>query len=157
LTLGRSSRVRLPGGPRIRRLRATFADSKSCRSAAPPWERVERHPEFAARTIAESPVRPASRSAGGEPVRAMGRRIRSFRERRAEGRGGVPDEDLHDLRLLSSGPRCGIGRSPCRRCSRLLDHAGKVNPVILEVAIQVAAQVIGNERRDPRGGLGCSN
>ena len=52
----------------------------------------------------------------------------------------------HDLRLLSSGPRCGIGEinlPSLQPGSSIMP--GKVNPVILEMAIQVSAQVIGND------------
>jgi len=59
----------------------------------------------------------------------------------------------HDLRLLSSGPRCGIGEislPSLQPGSSIMP--GKVNPVILEVAIQVAAQVIGNDATVTLGG-----
>jgi len=50
----------------------------------------------------------------------------------------------NDLRLLSSGPRTGIGEislPPLQPGSSIMP--GKVNPVILEMVIQVAAQVMG--------------
>jgi fumarate hydratase class II len=59
----------------------------------------------------------------------------------------------HDLRILSSGPRCGIGEislPSLQPGSSIMP--GKVNPVILEVAIQVAAQVIGNDAAVTLGG-----
>jgi fumarate hydratase class II len=59
----------------------------------------------------------------------------------------------HDLRLLSSGPRCGIGEislPSLQPGSSIMP--GKVNPVILEVTIQVAAQVIGNDATVTLGG-----
>jgi aspartate ammonia-lyase len=43
-----------------------------------------------------------------------------------------------DLILLASGPRAGLAEIICRRCSRLVDHAGKVNPVMPEVMGVVA-------------------
>ncbi len=52
----------------------------------------------------------------------------------------------NDLRLLSSGPRCGlteIGLPPMQPGSSIMP--GKVNPVIPEVVNQVAFQVIGND------------
>ena len=58
-----------------------------------------------------------------------------------------------DLRLLSSGPRCGIGEidlPPLQPGSSIMP--GKVNPVVLEAAIQVAAQVIGNDAAVTLGG-----
>ena len=52
----------------------------------------------------------------------------------------------NDLRLLSSGPRCGLGEInlPARQPGSSI-MPGKVNPVIPEVATQVAFKVIGNE------------
>ena len=52
----------------------------------------------------------------------------------------------NDIRWLSSGPRCGLGEIniPSLQPSSSI-MPGKVNPVIPEVALQVAAQVIGND------------
>lgn len=52
----------------------------------------------------------------------------------------------NDLRLLSSGPRCGLGEinlPPRQPGSSIMP--GKVNPVIPEVVNQVAFRVIGND------------
>ena len=51
-----------------------------------------------------------------------------------------------DLRLLSSGPRCGLGEInlPAMQPGSSI-MPGKVNPVIAEVANQVAYKVIGND------------
>ena len=52
----------------------------------------------------------------------------------------------NDLRLLSSGPRCGLAEitlPPMQPGSSIMP--GKVNPVIPEVVNQVAFQVIGND------------
>jgi len=52
----------------------------------------------------------------------------------------------NDLRLLSSGPRCGINEinlPPMQPGSSIMP--GKVNPVIPEVMNQIAFQVIGND------------
>ncbi len=52
----------------------------------------------------------------------------------------------NDLRLLSSGPRCGlaeIGLPPMQPGSSIMP--GKVNPVIPEVVNQVAFQIVGND------------
>lgn len=52
----------------------------------------------------------------------------------------------NDIRWLGSGPRCGIGEiilPAVQPGSSIMP--GKVNPVIAESAIQVAAQVIGND------------
>ena len=51
-----------------------------------------------------------------------------------------------DLRWLASGPRCGLGEiqlPPLQPGSSIMP--GKVNPVIPEVVLQAAAQVIGND------------
>jgi fumarate hydratase class II len=51
-----------------------------------------------------------------------------------------------DLRLLSSGPRCGIAeiRIPATQPGSSI-MPGKVNPVMCEMVLMVAAQVIGND------------
>lgn len=61
----------------------------------------------------------------------------------------------NDIRLLSSGPRCGLGEitlPSLQPGSSIMP--GKVNPVIPEVVIQVGAQVIGNDTAICQGGLG---
>jgi fumarate hydratase, class II len=60
----------------------------------------------------------------------------------------------NDLRFLGSGPRCGIGelRLPALQPGSSI-MPGKVNPVIPEVVMQVAAQVIGNDAAIGVGGL----
>lgn len=52
----------------------------------------------------------------------------------------------HDLRLLSSGPRSGFNEInlPARQAGSSI-MPGKVNPVIPEIASQIAFQVIGND------------
>jgi fumarate hydratase, class II len=52
----------------------------------------------------------------------------------------------NDIRWLGSGPRCGIGeiRIPSLQPGSSI-MPGKVNPVIPEVVLQVAAQVMGND------------
>ena len=52
----------------------------------------------------------------------------------------------NDIRWLSSGPRCGLGEisiPSLQPGSSIMP--GKVNPVIPEVVLQVAAQVVGND------------
>ena len=58
----------------------------------------------------------------------------------------------NDIRLLGSGPRCGIGELvlPVAPGSSIMP--GKVNPVIAEAVIQVGAQVIGNDAAITVGG-----
>jgi aspartate ammonia-lyase len=52
----------------------------------------------------------------------------------------------NDLRLMASGPRCGLGEVnlPARQPGSSI-MPGKVNPVMAEVVNQVAFQVIGND------------
>src|SRR5262249_20510521 len=60
----------------------------------------------------------------------------------------------NDLRLLSSGPRCGLGEItlPALQPGSSM-MPGKVNPVIPEAVCQVAARVIGNDVAIAVGGL----
>jgi fumarate hydratase, class II len=59
----------------------------------------------------------------------------------------------NDIRWLASGPRCGLGeiRIPSLQPGSSI-MPGKINPVIPEVVIQVAAQVIGNDMAITQGG-----
>lgn len=52
----------------------------------------------------------------------------------------------NDIRLLGSGPRCGLGelRLPATQPGSSI-MPGKINPVMCEMIIQAAAQVIGND------------
>jgi len=61
----------------------------------------------------------------------------------------------NDIRWLSSGPRCGLGEihMPALQPGSSI-MPGKVNPVIPEVVVQVAAQVIGNDAAVTLGGQG---
>ncbi|MEW6351747.1 MAG: class II fumarate hydratase [Thermodesulfobacteriota bacterium] len=61
----------------------------------------------------------------------------------------------NDIRWLSSGPRCGLGEvmiPSLQPGSSIMP--GKVNPVIPEVVMQVAAQVIGNDATITYAGQG---
>ncbi len=59
----------------------------------------------------------------------------------------------NDVRLLGSGPRCGIGelKLPATQPGSSI-MPGKVNPVMCEMLIQVGAQVIGNDAAITFGG-----
>ncbi len=59
-----------------------------------------------------------------------------------------------DLRLLASGPRCGFAelRLPALQPGSSI-MPGKVNPVLCESVIQVAAQVVGNDAAVALGGM----
>jgi fumarate hydratase class II len=61
----------------------------------------------------------------------------------------------NDIRWLASGPRCGLGEisiPSLQPGSSIMP--GKVNPVIPEVVIQVAGQIIGHDAAVTFGGLG---
>jgi fumarate hydratase class II len=60
----------------------------------------------------------------------------------------------NDVRWLGSGPRCGLGElilPEIQPGSSIMP--GKVNPVLCEAVVQVAAQVIGNDAAITVGGL----
>ncbi len=59
----------------------------------------------------------------------------------------------NDIRLLGSGPRCGIGelKLPATQPGSSI-MPGKVNPVMCEMLIQAGAQVIGNDAAIAFGG-----
>ncbi len=61
----------------------------------------------------------------------------------------------NDIRLLSSGPRCGYGelQLPAVQPGSSI-MPGKINPVMAESLIQVCARVIGNDTSVTLGGLG---
>jgi fumarate hydratase class II len=60
----------------------------------------------------------------------------------------------NDVRLLGSGPRCGLGELslPALQPGSSM-MPGKVNPVVCESVTQVAAQVVGNDAAVTVGGL----
>jgi len=133
----------------IRRVRATFQDLEELPlGGTAVGTGLNAHPEFGARTIAEIdtvtgiPFRPAENR-----FEAMGAQDPLVS---ASGALKTTAASLikicHDLRLLSSGPRCGIGEidlPSLQPGSSIMP--GKVNPVILEIGIQAGAQVIGND------------
>ncbi|MBP2679690.1 MAG: fumarase, partial [Deltaproteobacteria bacterium] len=140
----------------IRRVRATFADLEELPlGGTAVGTGLNAHPEFAARTIAEIaratgvPFRPAENR-----FEAMGAQDPLVAASGAlKGVAASLMKIAHDLRLLSSGPRCGIGEislPSLQPGSSIMP--GKVNPVILEVTIQVAAQVVGNDAAVTLGG-----
>jgi len=140
----------------IRRVRATFADIEELPlGGTAVGTGLNAHPEFAARTIAEIaratgiPFRPAENR-----FEAMGAQDPLVAASGAmKGVAASLMKIAHDLRLLSSGPRCAIGEialPSLQPGSSIMP--GKVNPVILEVTIQVAAQVIGNDAAVTLGG-----
>jgi len=61
----------------------------------------------------------------------------------------------NDIRWLGSGPRCGIGelKLPAVQPGSSI-MPGKVNPVMCEMVVQVACQVIGNDAATAAGAFG---
>ena len=64
----------------------------------------------------------------------------------------------NDVRWLASGPRCGIGEItiPATQPGSSI-MPGKVNPVMSEMALQVAAQVVGNDATIAFAGSGLGS
>ena len=133
----------------MRRVRATFADLEELPlGGTAVGTGLNAHPEFADRTIAEIA------RATGIPFRPAENRFEAMgaQDPLVHASGAVKTvaasvmKISHDLRLLSSGPRCGIGEIalPALQPGSSI-MPGKVNPVILETAIQVAVQVIAND------------
>ena len=62
---------------------------------------------------------------------------------------------VSDIRLMGCGPRCGIGelKLPAIQPGSSI-MPGKVNPVIVESAMMVCCQVIGNDQAITIGGMG---
>jgi fumarate hydratase class II len=140
----------------IRRVKAVFPDLEELPlGGTAVGTGLNAHAEFAARTIEEIaratgiPFRPAENR-----FEAMGAQDPLVSASGAlKGVAVSLMKIAHDLRLLSSGPRCAIGEialPSLQPGSSIMP--GKVNPVILEVAIQVAAQVIGNDAAVTLGG-----
>jgi fumarate hydratase class II len=140
----------------IRRVKAVYPDlEESPLGGTAVGTGLNAHPEFARRTIAE-----IARSTG-IPFRVAENRFEAMAAQdplvaasgATKGIAASLMKIAHDLRLLSSGPRCGIGEidlPPLQPGSSIMP--GKVNPVVLEAAIQVAAQVIGNDAVVTLGG-----
>jgi fumarate hydratase class II len=133
----------------IRRIVATYADLEELPlGGTAVGTGLNAHPEFGARTIdaiargTGIPFRPA-----GNRFEAMGAQDPLVSASGAlKGFAASMMKIAHDIRLMSSGPRCGIGEielPSLQPGSSIMP--GKVNPVILEVAIQVSAQAIGND------------
>ena len=106
------------------------------------------HPEFAARVRARlTDTTGLEIRAPEDPFEAQGNR-----DALVELSGALKvvavslNKIANDLALMGSGPRAGIGElflPELQKGSSIMP--GKVNPVIAEVVIQVAAQVIGND------------
>jgi fumarate hydratase class II len=109
---------------------------------------VNAHPDFAAETIAL-----IARETGigfrraGNPFEAQAARDAAVEASAALKTLAVSLTKIaNDLRWLGSGPRCGLGEialPSLQPGSSIMP--GKVNPVVPEAVLQVAAQVIGND------------
>jgi len=114
------------------------------------------HPEFAERVrarLVEETGLPISGPADGFEAQAA-------RDGLVEASGALKvvavslTKIANDLALLGSGPRAGLGEvflPELQKGSSIMP--GKVNPVIPEVVLQVAAQVIGNDTAITIGGM----
>ena len=123
---------------------------RSCRSAARRWAREStRTAEFPERMAAAArPGDGPARSAGVQHVRVAWPSA-TPRSRRPGALKTVAVSlscIANNIRLLGSGPRCGIGEIQIPELqpgSSIMP--GKVNPVIPEAVMMVAAQVVGND------------
>ena len=115
------------------------------------------HPEFAPRTIARIarltrlPFREAANHFEAQSARDALVAVSGSLKACAVGLSKI----ANDIRLLASGPRCGIGElilPAVQPGSSIMP--GKVNPVMSESLIQVCARVIGNDACITLGGLG---
>jgi fumarate hydratase class II len=118
---------------------------------------INAHPEFARRAITHLRTR-----TGLEVVEAPNHfEAQGARDAVVEASGALRSAAVsiariaNDLRWLASGPRTGLAeiRLPAVQPGSSI-MPGKVNPVIPEAVIQVAAQVIGNDVAIGLGGLG---
>jgi fumarate hydratase class II len=142
-----------------RRVRAALADLEQLPlGGTAVGTGLNAHPDFAPRAVAEIARRT------GIPFRVAENRFEAMGAQdplvaASAAMRGVAVSLLkvaHDVRLLSSGPRCGLGEMelPSLQPGSSI-MPGKVNPVILEMAIQVAVQVTGNDAAVAQaGGLG---
>ena len=116
---------------------------------------INAHPEFARRTIAG-----LAGETGLELCEAPNHfEAQGARDACVETSGALKTlavsliKIANDIRLLGSGPRCGIGElilPAVQPGSSIMP--GKVNPVMCEVVIQVGAQVIGHDAAITFGG-----
>ena len=109
---------------------------------------INTHPEFGARVVAL-----LSEATGIEFVEAENHfEAQSAKDAVCEASGQLKTIAISltkiagDIRLLASGPRCGIGeiKLPALQPGSSI-MPGKVNPVMCEMLIQVCAQVVGND------------
>jgi fumarate hydratase class II len=140
----------------IRRIKATFRDLEELPlGGTAVGTGLNAHPGFAARTIEAIAGATGIRFRPAENrFEAMGAQDPLVAASAAlKGMAVSLMKVAHDLRLLASGQRCGLGEIDLPELqpgSSIMP--GKVNPVILEMTIQVAAQAIGNDAAVTVGG-----
>jgi fumarate hydratase class II len=109
---------------------------------------INSHPQFAAKAAAL-----IAQKTGGEFIEAMNHfEAQAAKDAVVEASGLLKTIALsltkiaNDVRWLASGPRCGLGEIsiPATQPGSSI-MPGKVNPVMSEMVLQVAAQVIGND------------
>jgi fumarate hydratase class II len=117
---------------------------------------INTHPEFARRTIAG-----LAKETGLELREASNHfEAQAARDACVEASGALKTVAVsltkiaNDIRWLGSGPRLGLGelKLPATQPGSSI-MPGKVNPVMCEMVIQVAAQVIGNDAAITVGGI----
>ncbi|MEJ2715577.1 MAG: class II fumarate hydratase [Deltaproteobacteria bacterium] len=118
---------------------------------------VNAHPEFASRVIAR-----IAEETGHPFIEAENHfEAQAAQDAAVEASGALKTVAVsltkiaNDIRWLASGPRCGLGEinlPELQPGSSIMP--GKVNPVISEAVIQVAAHVIGNDAAIAIGGQG---
>src|SRR5881397_1816846 len=144
--------VRL-GVSRLERLRETLAELPLGGTAV--GTGINTHPKFAARAIHHlSKLTGLNLREAGDHIEAQ-----SAKDSIVEASGTLKTiavsltKIASDIRLLASGPRCGIGEITLPETqpgSSIMP--GKVNPVIAESVLMAAAQVIGNDLTITIGG-----
>lgn len=121
---------------------------------------INSHPEFAKRAI-----RLIAQKAGIDFVEAANHfEAQAAKDGVVEASGGLKTIAIsltkiaNDIRWLASGPRCGLGEIsiPATQPGSSI-MPGKVNPVMSEMALQVCAQVIGNDATIAFAGSGLGS
>ena len=115
------------------------------------------HPEFAARTIAGISAQTGCEFSEAQNHFQAQATLGAVVELSGALRGLAVDlvKIANDIRWLASGPRCGLGEItlPALQPGSSI-MPGKVNPVLPEAVLQVAAQVIGNDTTIALAGQG---
>jgi fumarate hydratase class II len=118
---------------------------------------INTHPEFARRVCAilERLVGIPFREAENHPEAQAAKDAFVFSHGHLKAIAVALSKIANDIRLLGSGPRCGINELslPATQPGSSI-MPGKVNPVICEAVMQVACRVLGNDATVATAGLG---